>query len=281
MIAVALFSGLDASGKWLVTHGYPVGQVVFVRYLVALVIMLAVFLPRQGAGLFKSAAPGIELLRAGALLGSATLNFAALRHLPLTVTGSITFLAPLLVAALSVPLLGETVGWRRWAAIVVGFFGVLIVIRPGTAAFHPAVWLALGMVVCLSFYNVLTRKLAGVDSAATQQIILGGVGTLVSLPFALMDWVTPTDVTGVLVFLAIGGFGAVGHLIYTVAYRFAPASLLGPFGYMQIVFFIGLSWLLFDQPPDGWFYAGATVVIASGIYLLHRETLARERTGGA
>ena len=135
-----MFTVIDSCAKWLSLAGLPTNEVVFVRYAGQLLLVSALFLPTRGVALVKSRSPKLEILRGLCLLGSTVANFFALRYLPLTVTASIAFTMPLMLCALSIPLLGETVGWRRWLAIVVGFVGVLVIVRPGTAAFHPAIY---------------------------------------------------------------------------------------------------------------------------------------------
>jgi drug/metabolite transporter (DMT)-like permease len=195
----------------------------------------------------------------------------ALKFLPLTVSGSIFFTQPLILCALSIPLLGEQVGWRRWVAIVIGFVGVLVIVRPGTAAFHPAIILSLLAATFGALYMLLTRKLAGIDSTTTQQFYAGLVATVCAAPFAIGGWAWPADAPGWFAFVLIGIAALVGHQFLTTAHRFAPASVLAPFGYLQIIFMITSSWLIFQQPPDVWIFLGAPIVIASGLYIWLRE----------
>lgn len=271
MAAFLCFSGVDTSAKWLVTSGLPPLEVVFVRYAGHLAIVSALFLPAQGLDLVRSRAYGVEIVRAILLLGSTVGNFIAIQYLPLTVTASILFTSPLLVCALSAPLLGEKVGWRRWAAILAGFLGVLVIIRPGGAAAHWAVFLSLGSVTCFSFYVIVTRRLAGVDSAATQQFYGALVAALCMAPLALAVWRWPLAPLDWVAFSAIGFFGWIGHHFLTMAHRLAPASALAPFVYSHILFMTASSWLIFHQPPDVWVLVGAAIVVASGLYIWIRE----------
>jgi drug/metabolite transporter (DMT)-like permease len=211
------------------------------------------------------------VLRGLALLASTILNFIAVRYLPLTVTSAISFTMPLLLCVLSIPILGETVGWRRWLAIMVGFGGVLVIVQPGTDAFHPAVLLSLGNAVFTALYMLLTRKLAGVDSTKTQQFYAAGIATLCIAPFGLGAFVWPSDPWQWFAFTLIGLAALIGHLFITTAHRFAPATVLAPFGYFQIIYMTAASWLIFNQPPSVWIYVGAPIVIASGLYIWLRE----------
>ena len=271
LVAYLLFVFTDSSAKWLGLIGMPVLQIVFLRYAIHLGIVSALYLPQQGAGLLRSNNMKIQVLRALALLGSSLCNLTAVQYIPLTVTGSIAFTMPLILCALSVPLLGETVGWRRWTAIGVGFIGTLIIVQPGGAAFHPAALLSLAGAVFSAFYFLLTRRLAGVDSAATQQFYGAVFATIILTPFALAHWVWPTNALDWTVFFAVGTTAYVGHQFSTVAMRFAPASTLAPFAYVQIIFFAVISWLVFGQPPGFWLYVGAPIVIGSGLYIWLRE----------
>ena len=271
LIGYFCFAVIDSCAKWLSLSGLPTTEVVFVRYAGQLLVVSAIFLPTRGKALLLTRSPWLEILRGLFLLGSTACNFVALTFLPLTVTSSINFTTPLVLCALSIPLLGEHVGWRRWLAILVGFVGVLIIVRPGTAAFHPAVLLSLANVVFFALYMILNRKLAGVDSVTTQQFYGGLVATICVAGFALGGWVWPSDLIGWACFGLIGVAALIGHQFITTAHRFAPASALAPFGYVQIIYMTASSWLIFSQPPSVWIYLGAPIVIGSGLYIWLRE----------
>lgn len=271
VFAQVFFAILDTSAKWLSVAGIPVFEVVFVRYLVPVVVLLAVLLPGHGLAVFRTGNLKLEVLRGLCLAGVTAAMFYALKFLPLTVTGSLLFTMPLIVCALSVPLLGESVGWRRWVAIGVGFCGILIIVRPGTEAFHPAALLCLLSALLAALYTITTRKLAGVDSPSTQTMY----GALISLvcvaPFAFDGWVWPSDAGTWTAFLLVGLSGLAAHQLITVAYRFAPPSILSPFSYVELIYLAFAGWLIFSQPPDVWFYAGAPLIIGSGLYIWLRE----------
>jgi drug/metabolite transporter (DMT)-like permease len=271
LVAFLVFTGIDTSAKWLVQAGIPATEVVFIRYATHLALALGFILPREGLRLFHTKAPRLELLRGLFLVASTFFNFFALKYLPLTVTVAIFFAAPLVVCALSIPLLGEKVGIRRWSAIGVGFLGVLIVTRPWGASFHWAMGLAIGALCCASMYFVITRKLAGIDSAGTQQFFASLVAVVVVLPLLALGWVWPTSPADWLAFALIGVFGWGGHQLATVAHRLAPASVLAPFVYIQIIYMTASSWLIFDTAPDIWVLAGAAVVMGAGLYVWLRE----------
>ena len=277
--AAMIFAVLDTNAKWLVVNGYPSMQVVFIRYVTQLSVMLVWLLPSHGIEAFRTSNLKVEILRALALLGTTAFNFFAMKYLPLTITGSLLFAAPIIVSALSVPLLGETVGWRRWVAIFVGFIGVLVIIQPGGADFHPAIFLSIAMAISYAFFNIFNRKLAGVDSTQVQQLYVALIPSIGLLPFAFSGWVWPESVLDWVLILSIGLGGLVGHTLLTIAYRFADASILSPFIYPQVIFMALTSWLIFAQPPGLSIYLGTPIVVASGFYIWWRERqLAAERS---
>ncbi len=270
LAALLAFTGIDTCAKWLVLDGVPTTEVVFVRYLGHLVLVVALALPR-GERFVRAVNPGAVLVRGAFLLFSTILNFIALGYLPLTMTAAIFFSSPLWICLLSIPLLGEEVGPRRWAAMIVGFLGVLVVTRPWAGQVHWAVLLSVGAALCGAFYSILTRRLAGRDSTATQQFYAALLAAVGMAPLALPGWTWPSGGAGWFAILAIGAFGWAGHQILIVAHRYAPASTLAPISYVQILYMTASSWLIFAQPPDAWVLAGAAIVAASGLYIWLRE----------
>jgi drug/metabolite transporter (DMT)-like permease len=199
------------------------------------------------------------------------MNFWALQYLQLTVTASIFFLVPILVALLSAPLLGEKLDGRRWAAIVAGFAGVLVVVRPGSEAFHPAILLSLANAVLYAFFNMMTRKLAAYDPPETIQFLPALVASLVLAPFALAAWQSPAGWSEWLLLCLMGIFGGTGHYLLAMAHRYAPASTLAPFLYQQILYMALFGYLVFGNVPEKETWIGAAIVVASGLYLFSRE----------
>lgn len=282
LLAYATFTCLDSSAKWLVTHGMSPWTAVAARYAVHLAIVAALVLPVQGTRSLASRSPGQEVLRACLLLGSTLLNFTAVRYLPLTVTATIMFAMPIFITVLSIPLLGETVGLRRWIAVLVGFGGILIVTQPWGGDFHWAMLFSLGAVLCASVYTILTRRLAGVDSTNTQQLYAALVATIGVAPFAAAEWTPPGEAIGWVLFACMGVFGWGGHQLLTSAHRYAPASVLAPFVYTQLIYMTLSSWLVFAQPPTVWVLLGAPIVGGSGFYIWWRERqLAGQRAAEA
>ena len=262
---------LDTAAKWMATQGIPTGEVVFMRYGVHVALILVFVWPLRGAALFRTANWKLEVLRGICLLLTTSGNFLAMRYLPLTITGALIFTSPLMVCALSGPLLGEKIGWRRWLAILAGFIGILIIVRPGTEAFQPASLLGLGAAFFVALFSIITRKLAGVDSAMTQQFYAGAVALVIVTPFAFTGWVWPSDGITWVAFFGAGVVGMIGHILISVAHRFASPSTLAPFNYLTLLYLAIVSWLIFNQPPDNWFYLGASIIIASGLYIWLRE----------
>ena len=271
LMACVLFTGIDSSAKWLINSGLPPLEVVAVRYAAHMLMVTAFFLPTRGVGLVRTSQPVIEVLRALFLLFGTIFNFFAVRYLPLTLTSAIMFTSPLWVCALSVPLLGERVGSRRLAAVIIGFCGVVIAMRPWSAEAHWAVLLSMATAVCIALYSITTRQLAGRDSAATQQFYAATLATVAIVPFALVGWLWPASAADWWAFALIGVFGWAGHQAMIIAHRFAPATTLAPFFYIQIVYMGLASWLVFDEPPGVWLTIGAGIVLASGLYVWLRE----------
>jgi drug/metabolite transporter (DMT)-like permease len=270
LAAVLVFACLDAMAKYLGNH-MPTLQVVGVRCAAAFLIALMISNPLTRPGLLKTARPSLQLWRASMLLGSTVFNFMAFRYLQLDEAMAILFSTPFLVAILAGPLLGEWVGWRRWAAILVGFAGVLVVVRPGLGGMQWAALLSFGSAVCYAFYNITTRMLSRTDSSETTLFYGNLFGCVVMAPVLPFVWVTPSSWFDVVLMIALGVFGAGGHFLLIMAHRRTPASVLSPFIYTQIVWATTLGFLVFGNVPSQWTIAGAAIVIASGLYLLSRE----------
>jgi drug/metabolite transporter (DMT)-like permease len=272
--AVASFSCLDAVAKLLNQHMDTL-QVVWARYTFALLLALVLSNPLTHPGLVRTSRPLLQVGRGALLFGSTWLNFVALRYLQLDQTMAIAFSTPFFVAALSGPLLGEWVGWRRWSAIAVGFLGVVVVTRPGAGGIHPAALLTLAGAVCYAFYAISTRALSRTDSNETTLLYSNLTGALIMLPVVPFVWTTPGDPLLMVLMVLAGGLGGFGHYLLIAGHRLAPAAVLSPFIYTQLVWAIALGYLVFADVPNGWTLAGAGIVVASGLYILHRETVRR------
>jgi len=268
--ATLCFSILDASAKWLV-QSLPVLQVVWVRFSAHVLLMALLLAPRHGLSIVRMKSPRLQLLRGLILCAMTALNFVALQYLQLAETGAIQFSVPILIALLSAWWLGERLDARRWVAIVGGFLGVLLVLRPGSHAFHPALLLSVVNAFLYAGFNLLTRRMAATESAEATQLLSAVVATLLLAPFALAQWQAPATALQWAVLLLCGLMGGVGHLFVAMAHRHASAAVLGPFIYQQILYMTLWGWLVFHQIPDAFVVAGAGVVVASGLYLLWME----------
>src|SRR5215468_597200 len=220
--AVGTFSCLDTTAKYLGRH-IDVMQVVWARYTFALLLTFIISNPLSRPGLLRTTRPALQIVRAAILLGSTMLNFFALRYLRLDQVLAITFSTPFLVAALSGPVLGEWVGPRRWAAIGVGFIGVLVVTRPGFNAIHPAAALSAGGALCYALYSLTTRILSRTDSNETTLFYTNLVGVIVMTPIVGFVWTPPDSLLIGFLMLAAGGLASLGHYLLIFAHRLAPA----------------------------------------------------------
>lgn len=273
MLAAWVFFGcVDTSVKWLVLAGIPALQVAFMRYAVHLVVVVATSGRQTLHGVRATRGQvGLLLLRGALLLSSTVSNFIALNYLPLTVTAAVMFSSPILVSLLSVPLLGERVGPWRWFAILAGFAGVLIVIRPFGAEFHVATLLSLYNAVALALFSIITRRLSGEIAPATMQLYMGLIGSAVLLVPAALTWTSPESLRDWALLLMVGALAWAGHEVFSRAHVFADASLLMPFSYSYIVYMAAGGYLVFGDVPDAMTLLGAVVVVASGLLIWWRE----------
>lgn len=268
--AVVMFAVLDATAKWLTTH-IGTMEVIWARYAMQLLLVSLWVRPWIWPGVWRTRRLGLHILRGGFLLGTTAGNFIALRYMQLDQALSIAFSMPFFVALLAGPMLGEWIGTRRWLAVIVGFCGVLVVIRPSAAGVHPAVLFALGGAVCYALYNITTRILAPTESTATMMFYASLAGTIaVSLPLPFV-WNVPQTGGVVLNMVLMGIYGTIGHVMLVMAHRRAPAPVLAPFLYTQIIWTTIAGWVVFAHIPNQWTLAGSALVIASGLYLLYRE----------
>ena len=273
--AVTTFAMLDATAKYTV-KSLSTAMVVCFRYGIASAYVTILVWRMGGARLLVTRHRKLHAMRGLLLLGSTVFNFLALNYIQLAQTSAITFSNPLIVCVLSPWLLGERVGLRRWLAVIFGFIGVLIIVRPGTAGFHWAMTASLLSALCGALYQIATRHVGLHDQALTSLFYVTLTGALAAVPLGLADWQTPEAWQWGLLGLA-ASFGTVGHFMLTEAHRRAPASVLAPFVYTQIIPMIIIGFLAFGDVPDSWTLAGGLVVIASGLYVLYRERWASRR----
>jgi len=265
-----LFSLLDGSAKWLV-GGMPVIMVVWLRFVTHVLIAGAILFTLRGFSLVTTRYLRWHLLRALMLVAMTGINFWALQYLQLTVTSSIFFTVPLIIAVLSAPLLGERLDRGRWAAIIAGFVGVLVIVRPGSADFHPAMLACVVNAVLYALFMLMTRRLAAYDSPETIQYLPAIGAALLLTPFALAAWQWPDTWLEWTVACLMGVLGGAGHYLLALAHRYAPAGVIAPFLYQQVLYMALFGYLVFGDVPSAAVWAGAAIVIGSGLYLFSRE----------
>ncbi|MFB4390564.1 MULTISPECIES: DMT family transporter [unclassified Pseudomonas] len=263
VLATFLFASHDALSKFL-GGLYPVIMVVWVRYVVHTVLMAGIFMPKAGFAVLRTRKPLLQTLRALSLLSTSLLFTAGLQYLPLAEATAVNFLAPVLVTALSAPLLKERVSVGQWVAVVMGFIGVLVVVHPGGAMFTPQILFPFGSALGFCFYQLLTRVVAAYDSPTTSNFYAGLCNTLVMTALVPFFWQTP-QWEHVPLMLALGGCGMTAHLLLTKAFRHAAPALLAPFGYCQIVFAGLLGLLVFGHAPDTISLLGIVIICLSGL----------------
>lgn len=269
VFAELLFATMDTAGKHL-TQELPVGMVVWGRYAFHLAFMLPFLLRRRPSELFRVHRLGLVLLRGAQLLAGTVCFLTAVSYIPLADAVAIGFVAPLFVVALSVPLLGEKVGPRRWTAVLVGLGGTFVIIRPGFAEVHWSYGLVILLALIFATFIINTRILTRTERPIAMLFytaLVGTTGASLALPFV---WQTPTLEQWLLLAL-MGALGGASHLLLIHAYRVATASLLAPFQYAQIIFAGVFGWLAFGDVPDVWMITGTGILVASGLYILRRE----------
>ena len=269
-LALLCFSGLDATAKWVNRSVDPL-VTVWARYVSAAGLTFIFINPWTKPGAVATRRLPLQLARSFLLFLSTICNFVALQYLQLVEALSIVFSTPLIVALLAGPILGERIGMQRLIAVCVGFVGVLVVARPGLGTMHPAALLSLTGAVAYAFYGITTRMLASTDSSATTIIYSSLAGIVLMTPLLPWVWTTPSSPLTWALLMMTGFFGAVGHWLLVLAYARAPAVILSHFIYSQIVWMLALGYIVFGDWPDPWTFAGAGIVIASGLYLLYRE----------
>ncbi|MBM3557209.1 MAG: DMT family transporter [Alphaproteobacteria bacterium] len=274
LLSVIFFTVMDATAKYLATRYHP-AAITWIRYISNLVLML--LLLRQWPGtLLRTAHPRAQVLRGVIILACTLLYFTALGFIPLADAAAIAATAPIFVTALSVPLLGERVGPRRWTAIAIGFLGALIIIRPGFGEAHWAVALPLIMALFYAYYAIITRRIGATENPEGMLFYVALVGTIASSFVGPFFWTTPEPLDFALMVL-VGAMAGLGHYAIIQSLRRAPASVVSPFHYLQIATAALSGWLLFDHLPDRWTLVGAGFIGASGLYVIYREAqLARQ-----
>lgn len=269
LTAMAVLPFLDGIAKYLSTR-YPITEVVWARYMFHFLIILPILVWRFGIRSLWPSRVFEQILRSGLLLAATMLFFGALARMPLADTLALFFVSPLVVTAFAPLFLGEAVGLRRWLAVLTGFVGVCIIIRPGFAELQWGVLLALGAGVVHGFYLIATRKLAGSSPPLVTLAYTAVVGAVIMSVMVLPAWITPSP-TDFTLMLLMGLIAATGHFLIIKAFDHASAPVLAPLGYSEIIMATVVGYLWFGDFPDLWSWIGIAIIIASGIYISFRE----------
>jgi len=270
VLATALFASMDAIGKGLMQRHDPF-QVVWARYAAQAVIVAIIVSPRLGR-VIRTARPGLQVIRSALLFMATLCGFFAFSVMPLADATAIFQTAPLAITALAALILREPVGPRRWAGVMVGFLGALIIVRPGADVFQPAALLPMLGALFFAGYSIATRFLGRDESYWTTFLYTAALGALIASAFVPLVWVTPTWADAALM-LAMGAIGSAGQFLLIVAFNTAPASAIAPFTYAGLIFATLWGYLFFGDAPDGWTATGAAVIVGSGVYVWRRERM--------
>jgi drug/metabolite transporter (DMT)-like permease len=270
MCAVSVFSVLDFFSKYL-TRSYPIPMVVWARFTFHLLFIVVVLGLRSQLSLVRTARPAAQIVR-GLLLAISSIFFVtALKYMPLAETSAIAYLSPVFVIILSVFFLKEKIELARWLAVVCGFAGVLAIVRPGSEVFTWAAVLPIANALSFAAYQILTRRLAGVESPYTSIFYAGLIGMLLMSLVVPFVWVTPQNGAHVAMFVLVGMLGGLGHLVLIKAFAYAPASRLAPYGYSQLIWVAIIGYIAFGDFPDHWSQLGIAILVGSGIYIAKHQ----------
>jgi drug/metabolite transporter (DMT)-like permease len=276
ILASTVFLGTsDATSKYL-SGTLPSIEIAWIRFLVFALIMVPAMLPGSPLYALRTSRLGLQGLRGAALLGSSLLFISGLRFLPIAEASATSFISPLFVTALSIFFLGESVGVRRWLATAVGLIGVLIILRPGTSAFHLAAFFPVVSALAWAGTLVMTRMLSGKESTITTMTYSSIVGLGILTALVPLVWVAPSW-HDIMFGILIGVSSTAGQWIVVLAFRYADASVLAPFSYTQLLWVSILGFLIFGEVPDVWTVTGAAIIVASGLYTAHRERVRRSQ----
>jgi len=276
ILASTVFLGTsDVTAKYL-SATLPSTEIAWIRFLVFALIMLPGMLPGSPLYAMRTERLGLQLMRGAALLGSSLFFISGLRFLPIAEASATGFVSPLFVTALSIVFLGEHVGVRRWLATAVGLIGVLIILRPGSGAFHPAAFFPIVSALAWACTLIMTRMLSGTEHASTTMTYSSIAGVLILSALVPFVWVAPTW-HDILFGILIGVASTAGQWIVVLAFRYADASVLAPFSYTQLLWVSLLGFVIFGEVPDLWTVTGAGFIVASGLYTAHRERIRRSQ----
>ncbi len=280
LLTMVFFVAADAIAKYL-TRSYPVIEVTWGRFVFHLALLLPFFAARRNLAVMRTGQLRLQLTRSLLQIGSTVIYFSAIALLPLATATVIAFAQPLLLTAFSVPLLGEKVGPRRWSAVLVGFLGVLIIVRPGGGAAlgvsHWAMLLPLATAAISSFYQIATRLVARTDPVETSLFFTAASGAAIATVAVPFVWQTP-DLAGWGLMIATGVLAGAGHYCIINAFKRAPASVLAPFSFTQLIWATALGYLVFGDLPDRATLVGGAIIVGSGLYVFYRESVRRSST---
>jgi len=278
MSAVFMFSSMDTIAKY-VLRSYPLPPLIWARYAVHMIFMVLLLAPRMGWRLVRTAHPWLQVLRGMLLVISTAFFYLSLTFLPLAEAAAITFVGPVLVTALSGPMLGERITYRQWIAVGLGFSGVLVIIRPGGGLLTPTAVFPLCSALAFSLYQIITRQIVGRENPLTTLFytaLVGAAVTSLGLPFA---WQAPT-LAEVPLIIAIGLLGGFGHFLLIRAVAQASPSALAPFVYVQLIWSTLLAFIAFGEFPSSGSLLGMLVIVSAGLLAIDWQHL-RRLTGSA
>lgn len=273
ILSTVFLASSDTMAKYLSVR-LPAVEIGWLRYVVFVLIMAPSVIAAHPRKALRTDHALLQIVRGATLVGSSLLFVTALRFLPIAEATTTSFVSPIFVTVLSIIFLSERVGVRRWLATLTGLVGVMIVVRPGTSAFHPAALLAVSSALCWACSLVVTRSISGRDPSVTTMAWSALVGFVVLSALCPLVWITPTW-TEVAIGACIGIAATGGHWLVVLAYRFGDASVLAPFSYTQAIWATLFGYFVFGDVPDGWTFIGAAVIVASGLYTAHRERMRR------
>ncbi len=276
ILASTVFLGVsDVTAKYL-SATLPSIEIAWIRFLVFALVMAPAMVPGSPLYALRTERRGLQLMRGAALLSSSLFFISALRFLPIAEASATGFVAPLFVTALSIIFLGERVGLRRWVATAVGLIGVLIILRPGTGAFHPAVLFPIVSALAWACTLIMTRMMSGREHALTTMTYSSIEGICILSVLVPFVWVAPSW-HDILFGILIGVASTAGQWIVVLAFRYADASVLAPFSYTQLLWVSILGFAIFGEVPDIQTVTGAVFIVASGLYTAHRERVRRSQ----
>ena len=276
ILSSTVFLGIsDVTAKYL-SATLPSIEIAWLRFLVFAMIMVPAMVPGSPLFALKTNRLGLQLMRGAALLGSSLFFISGLRYLPIAEASATGFVSPLFVTALSIVFLSEKVGVRRWLATALGLFGVLVILRPGSSAFHPAAFFPIVSALAWASTLIMTRMMSGKEHAITIMTYSSIAGLAILSVLAPFNWVTPSW-HDIMLGVLIGVFSTAGQWIVVLAFRYADASVLAPFSYTQLLWVSILGFMIFGEVPDVWTVVGTAFIVGSGLYTAHRERVRRSQ----